>query len=166
MSLGYAEEFRVLGQWLDNQSAEDVEILVSDISVTVRWKDAVGVDGVRSFDPVELVVLSEVARRDRRNPFGEMQGEWAAALRTLGKELEESRLEPLLVRSLAGGLQVYAQQDGAPQSAWYDKDRLLDWNRMLRSQRMVAHLRRSAHRGARWWDRWREALPFAHTKSD
>jgi hypothetical protein len=161
LPFGYADAFRVLGQLLDHQGAVDAEILVSELSITVRWRDAAGAEGVRSFDTVELSVLGDTARQDRVNSFGEMQGGWAAALRTLGQELEASRLDPLLIRSLAGGLQVYAQENGAPRPEWYDRDRLLEWNRVRRAQRMVAHLRRTAYQGGHWWERWREALPFA-----
>src|SRR5688572_2164908 len=114
MSTLYAESLRVIGQWLDSQAADETELRCTADETTVHWRRTSGEEDSRTFAWTELHTLGERARRQRKHPFGEGDVRWAGALRTLGQELDDAAVEPLLLRSLAGGVQVYGTQGGNP----------------------------------------------------
>jgi hypothetical protein len=115
----YAEPLRVVGQWLDHTLADEVELITTEHTLTVRWRRKQGIPDLRTFDWSELREISESARQQRKNPFGRMTGRWAPVLRTLAQELDSQGVELLLVRSLAGGLQVYGVKQERAYTQWF-----------------------------------------------
>jgi hypothetical protein len=140
MSVLAAEWLRVIGQWLDSQEADQAELRYTETTVEVRWQLATG-EETRTFAFAELQRLGQQARRQHKHPFGQTDSRWAGALRTLGQELEDGNIEPLVLRSLAGGVQVFGTQNGAPYERWHALEGLSESNRLKRNQSGLAALR-------------------------
>jgi hypothetical protein len=142
------DRLRVVGHSLDQELAQEIEVRVTPEGISTRWRIPPSASEERSKSWAELDLLVDDARRKRQHPRGQMAGRWSPALRALTQEVEGKGVELLLVRSLAGGLQVYGEQSGQPYTQWFTVDRLLDWNNTERTRRVIDLLRPGAH--SRW----------------
>jgi hypothetical protein len=155
MAPSYAEPLRVVGQWLDLQSPDEIELITTVHTITIRWRRHLGPRDFHTFDWTEIYALSEQARMQRQNPFGRMTGRWAPALRTLGQELDAQCVELLLARSQDGGLQVYGLHEGGPYAHWFADQHLAEWNTAQRTQRIARLLRAQSRKPPSWSRRWK-----------
>jgi hypothetical protein len=133
MPMSYAEPLRIVGQWLDAQGAEGLELTATTAGLVVRWFPAVNGRDARAFTWAELARIHEQASRQRQQPFGQPRNEWAGALRALGQELDILQVEQPVIRTERDGLQVSGIHGDTPLREWYPLTRLQEMDRLRRS---------------------------------
>jgi hypothetical protein len=133
MPSSYADAFRIIGQLLDAEAAEGMELSLGPEGITIRWHPQAGGVEARCVSWTAVERLHEQARRLRQHPFGQPSNRWAGALRTLGQELDTNQVQPTVVRSFRDGLQVWSTGAGAPAEAWYAMADLVEVDRLRRA---------------------------------
>ena len=154
MVLDFGERLRVVGQWLDAQYAQSVDLTVVEgyLSVEGRIDDS---KQSASFTESELEQLSENARRFRVNPFGSVESRWAPCLRTLGQLLQAQVVEPRRIWSEAELLWVSGTQQGNFVTQQYRLEDLASRDRTHERGRQISDLRERTAPRRQWWDRLR-----------
>ena len=133
----YAELLRVIGQWLDANEAQSIELLATAHTITVRWRPPRGRPLAYTFDGDELAEMGQKARAQLTDQAGQMAGQWATLLRTLGHELDHTGRELLVARSVAEGIQVLGTDPTTPATQWFAPERLGHWNAVQRASRVA-----------------------------
>ena len=152
----YSDLLRAVGQFLDADAPESVEIADEGATLTLNWVDRDGNPQARTFDKKhDLDKMRQEGRGRRGTPAEQSNGEREELLRTLGEELDMTGANLVRIKEIHG-YKVIVVDDAERIELWYSRDELLEKSRARRDQRRVAPFgTRSA-----WW-RFRQRAPAA-----
>jgi hypothetical protein len=143
----YADLLRALGQMLDAEGAETIEIADDETTITVTWIDRDGDERVRTVDKagdVEAMRRDGRRRRGSATPRAEQSRE--ELLRTLGQELDLTGAHLVHIREVHGFKVSVSEKDARRTDHWYSHDELLEKSRARR-----AHRSAEAQPDGAWW---------------
>jgi hypothetical protein len=110
---GQADILRALGQWLDDQGADGIEIATYDEFVSVTWRESKSPESRHAYHEHELASLRAQAHMMRQEAHGIPSGSLAEQLRTLGQELDQDRVVVSGIVQEPTGFRVFGKMDGA-----------------------------------------------------
>lgn len=134
--LRYADLLRAVGQMLDAEGAETVEIADDTFVLTVTWIDRHGEEQVRTLDKMgDGERIRHDARRHRGSAIHDttkhIRGE---LLRTLGQELDLAESHLVRIKEIHG-FKVSIVENDRHIDRWYSHDELLEKSRARRMHR-------------------------------
>lgn len=131
----YADVLRVIGRWLDQQGAQNIEIIDQGEYIHASWDAAVTRRGPRLFRAFDLAHLRSEARVLRAGPQGVPSVGMAETLRVLGNELDQSGMELLSIRQTSDGFRLSAADGGRHESNEYSLEAIQQCIEAQRAER-------------------------------
>lgn len=117
----YSEILRLVGQFLDQEQAHEIEVVDRGVYITASWQGSAGAREERTYRTFEFTRLLEDARRLRGEPGpAPLSSSFAETLRALGSECDQSGTELLSLVELPDGYRVTGLATGKHVSYTYD----------------------------------------------
>jgi hypothetical protein len=157
----YADFLRVIGQVLDAEEAQQVEIIERETFISISWHSGPGMTENRSFRDLDLDTLRERARELRGTATADVPHTRAELLRVLGQELDEQGVALNGVIEEEDGYRVSGTAGRRYTNRLYTWDDLRDSSMRRSDQRqgavqMPSRLESVASSGPSrvWWQFW------------
>jgi hypothetical protein len=136
--IGWGNALRTLGQLLDGQAAERVEILSYPAGLVIRWASTGTQVCAEGHSWTGLHGLNERAARLRRSLAINGAHRWDRWLRSLGQDLEQTRLEPCRIETGDDGLWVECGSGEQVERRLWPFANLDEADRLRRAARVLA----------------------------
>jgi hypothetical protein len=157
----YADFLRVIGQVLDAEAAQQIEIIEHETFISISWQSGPGTTENRSFRDLDLTTLRDRARELRGTATADVPHTRAELLRVLGQELDEQDVALNGVIEEKDGYRVSGTAGRRYINRLYSWDDLRDASMRRADQRhgateMPLQLERVASSGPSraWWQFW------------
>ena len=133
----YSDTLRVVGRWLQQQGARNVEIIDEGTHLGVSWEEPRGTQVKRLFRAFQLAQLRNEARLLRVDPDQDPGTTLAETLRAIGDELDRLGHELLSIIEDATGFRISAMAGGRHVIYGYSHEQIPDLIMKARARRRV-----------------------------
>jgi hypothetical protein len=137
MALSMEEQLRVVGRWLDVQSARSFRLTLDAEAIGVDCEDGVGRSQHRTFTESRLQRMWLLARTSGRDAGTSAPGSWGQVLRALAQLLQAERITPSQIWSDEDSVRVLARGRTAEPERWYAGQRLLAFDTAAQQRRRL-----------------------------